>query len=180
MSYRRSTAPELLGEPGPSPAETSALLRIAARVPDHRRVFPFRFVVFDGEGRARAGAVLGGAFRANEPDATQERVAFEEARFLRSPLVVAVVSKVDRAHRTPEWEQIMTAGAVCQNLLSAASAYGFGACWITEWYAYDRRVLAGFGLSAEERIAGFVYIGTAKGQLKERPRPDVGALTQRF
>lgn len=180
LSRRRSAAPELLAPPGPGPAELEAILRIGARAPDHRRVFPFRFILFEGEGRERAGIVLGDAFRANEPDAAPEKAAFEQARFMRAPLVIAVVSKVDRTHRTPEWEQVLTAGAVCQNLLLAASAFGFGAAWITEWYGYDRRVLAGFGLEAEERIAGFVYVGTAKESLKERLRPDVAALTSRF
>jgi nitroreductase len=180
LSCRRSTAPDFLGEPGPARGEIDAILRIGARVPDHRRVVPFRFILFEGEARARAGTILAAAFRDNEPEAPAEKAAFEGARFLRAPLVVAVVSKVDRAHRTPAWEQILTAGAVCQNLLLAASAFGFGASWITEWYGYDRGVLAGFGIADEERIAGFVYIGTAREAPKERQRPDVGALTCRF
>lgn len=180
LSQRRSTAPEYLAEPGPSPAETEAILRIGARAPDHRRVFPFRFIVFEGEARGRAGAIIESAFLASDPEAAPDKAAFERGRFLRAPLVVAVVSKVDRTHRTPEWEQLMTAGAVCENLLLAASAYGFGAAWITEWYAYDRRVLTEFGLGAEERIAGFVYIGSAREEPKERLRPDLEALIRRF
>lgn len=180
LSLRRSTSPELMGEPGPDAAQLAAILTIAARAPDHRRVYPFRFIVFEGRARDRAGDILATAFAAVEPAADAERLEKERRRFLRAPLVVGVVSKVDRAHKTPEWEQILTAGAVCQNLLLAASAHGFAACWITEWYSYDPAVRAAFGVAAEERLCGFVYIGAAREHPKERQRPELSALITRF
>lgn len=180
LRLRRSTAADLLTGPGPDAEELRSILAIAARVPDHRRVSPFRFIVFEGEARAKAGAVLAEAFAAAEPEAGEARIEAERARFSRAPVVVAVVSAVDRAHRTPEWEQVLTAGAVCQLMLVAASAHGFAAQWLTEWYAYDARVTDAFGLSGDERIAGFVYIGTAREDPLERQRPDPAALTTRF
>ena len=117
---------------------------------------------------------------ANEPAAEEKRIAIERNRFMRAPLVVAVISSVNRAHRTPEWEQILTSGAACQNLLLAASAYGFAAQWLTEWYAFDESVLAALSLDDNERVAGFVYVGTAKENPKERARPDVAAITSRY
>nr|GGH93737.1 hypothetical protein GCM10011355_06280 [Aquisalinus luteolus] len=101
----------------------------------------------------------------------------EAARFLRAPVVVAVVARTDPGHKTPEWEQVLCCGAACHNMLLAASASGFAAQWLTEWYAYDREVLAAFGLSEEERIAGFIYIGTAKEDPLERPRVEASDIT---
>lgn len=166
--------------PGPDAEALRTILEIAARVPDHRRVHPFRFIVFEGQGRARAGEILARAFKANEPEAKPDRIECERVRFLRAPVVIAVVSAVDKTHRTPEWEQVMTAGAVCQNMLIAASAHGFAAQWLTEWYAYDHSVLEAFGLKSGERVAGFIYIGTAKEPPLERQRPDIEALVTGF
>lgn len=180
LRLRRSTSADMLAGPGPDADTLTVILEIAARVSDHRRVYPFRFVIFEGAARASAGAILAEAFAAQEPNAGEARIEAERGRFLRAPVVIAVVSAVDRTHRTPEWEQVLTVGAVCQNLLLAASAHGFAANWITEWCAYDRGVLDRFGVLADERIAGFVYLGTAREDPKERQRPDVAALVSRF
>lgn len=180
LRLRRSTSADLLGEPGPDPETLRTILEIASRAPDHRKVYPFRFILFEGEAREKAGAILGEIFELNEPGSGDSRIAAETKRFARAPVVVAVVSAVDQMHRTPEWEQVLTAGAVCQNMLLAASAHGFAAQWITEWCAYDRRVLDRFGVKPDERIAGYVYIGTAKEDPKERQRPDLDSLISRF
>lgn len=180
LRLRRSTAADLMTGPGPNADELQALLEIASRVPDHRRITPFRFIVFEGDARARAGEAIARGFAANEPGAAPERVNAERNRFLRAPVVIAVVSAVDRAHKTPEWEQVLTVGAVCQTMLIAASAMGFASQWITEWYAYDTSVLTAFGLKDGERIAGYVYLGAAKEDPKERLRPDVPSLITRF
>ena len=174
---RRSTPADFLGGPGPDPSTLQAILTIAARAPDHRRVTPFRFIIFEGDARARFGEVLKAAYVANEPGAEQQRIACEQNRFMRAPVVVAVVSCVDPAHRTPEWEQILSAGAVCQNMLLAANAHGFAAQWITEWYAYDPQITKALGLSEQERIAGYIYVGTARENPKERARPDIEAIS---
>ena len=101
----------------------------------------------------------------------------EAARFERAPVVVAVISKITAKPAVPEWEQILSAGAVCQNMLSAANASGFSAQWITEWYAYDQQVCAALALEEGERVAGFVYIGTAQEPPEERDRPDLDEIT---
>lgn len=180
LRLRRSTAADLMTGPGPDAAELRVILEIAARIPDHRRVYPFRFIVFEGEGRAKAGDILARAFTANEPTASEERIDAERNRFLRAPVIVAVISAVDKTHRTPEWEQTMTAGAVCQNILIAASAHGYAAQWLTEWCAYDHSVLEAFGVKPGERIAGFIYIGSAKEPPLERQRPELDGLITRF
>lgn len=177
LATRRSLTAAQMQDPGPSAQETAALLRIAARVPDHRRVHPFRFITFEGEARGVFGDVLASAFAASHRDATDAVLAIERGRFLRAPLVVAVISSVNKGHKTPEWEQVLTAGAVAQNLVIAAGAAGYAAQWLTEWYAFDSNVAEAMRLEANERVAGFVYIGTAAALPKERARSDAHELT---
>jgi nitroreductase len=170
----------MLREPGPDEKTLRSILAIAARAPDHRRVTPFRFILFQDDARGRFGDALADAFQADNPGESSERIEKERNRFLRAPVVVAVVSSVDPEHRTPEWEQLLTAGAVCQNMLLAASAHGYAAQWITEWYAYDDRILQALDLGRHEKVAGYIYIGSAKEDPKERARPDLDAVISHF
>lgn len=170
LAHRRSTVAKCMTAPGPSGEQLDTLLRIAARTPDHGKLFPWRFVVFQGETRARFGEILESRLREIDPDGPEERYRFERERFERAPLVVAVISDVTPQHKIPEWEQVLSAGAVCFNLLVTASAMGFAAQWLTEWYAYDETVGEALGLKSTERVAGFVYIGTATENPTERPR----------
>lgn len=180
LALRRSSSADRMTGPGPDPETLEAMLTIAARAPDHRRVFPFRFMIFEGEARLRAGDILAARFAATTPDATAEKIEVERNRFARAPVVVAVVARIDRAHRTPEWEQTLTNGAVCFNLLLAASAYGFAANWLTEWCAYDAGVMKGLGLKPDEKISGFIYIGSAAEPPRERLRPVMTDIVSRF
>ncbi|WP_300529381.1 nitroreductase [Maricaulis sp.] len=171
LTRRRSTPAIGLSEPGPDSEQIDHLLGIAARVPDHGKLAPWRFVVFEGEARESFGRILGKIWAAKTPEASEEQIAFEANRFTRAPLVIAVISKVTEKHAIPLWEQELSAGAVCQNLLIAASAMGFGAQWLTEWYAYDADAKDALGLRSGERVAGFIYIGTAENEVVERKRP---------
>jgi nitroreductase len=180
MAKRRSIAPQFMTGRGPDGPELEQLLTLAGRVPDHGRLFPWRFVVIEGAARARAGDVIAAAYCSDNPQADAESIAFERNRLARAPVVVAVVSKAAPHAKIPEWEQVMSAGAVCMNLLIAARAMGFAGCWLTEWYAYDRRVLDVLGLAPNERIAGFVHLGMSDTVPRERDRPDIAAITTRF
>lgn len=173
---RRSVPIKDLAEPGPSPEQVRTLLTAAARIPDHGRRFPWHFIVFAGPARAQAGEILRRAFLAREPQAAPAKAALEAERLLRAPVVIAVVSR-PRPGKQPEWEQTLSAGAACYNLCLAANAMGFGANWVTEWYAYDPAVCAALGLDSRDRIAGYVYIGTPALPPEERPRPDLARLT---
>lgn len=170
LARRRSTVAKNMTGPGPDAGQLDTLLKIGARTPDHGKLFPWRFVVFEGEARGRFGALLESRLRALEPDGPEERYVLERGRFLRAPVVIAVISDVTENHKIPEWEQVLSAGAVCQNLLVGASALGFAAQWLTEWYAYDPEIKTALDLAASERVAGFVYVGTAAGEAEERPR----------
>lgn len=156
------------------------MLRAGARVPDHGKLAPWRYILIEGEGRGALGDVLVAALAEAEPTASPERQLLERNRFLRAPLIIAVVSRVRADVPIPEWEQVLSAGAVCQNILIAAHAQGYVANWITEWYAYNHTVAAALGLGAGERVAGFLYVGRAAAPLEERVRPRLEDLVTRF
>ena len=127
LSSRRSVKPDLLQEPGPSQAELETILTIAARVPDHKKLAPWRFIVFEGEARARAGDIFAQACLAEDAEPpSSKRLELERGRLLRAPMVIAVVSKVVERPGAPEWEQVLSAGASAFNLCVSANALGFG------------------------------------------------------
>jgi nitroreductase len=176
---RRSGSAKTMTAPGPDADQLRTLLTVGVRVPDHGKLVPWRFILFEGEGRRRAGAILAHAV-ARENSVTGLRIEQERERFLRAPIVIGVVVRLREQIAIPVWEQELSSGAVCQSILIAAHAMGFVAQWVTEWYAYHPDVLEKFGLKAGERIAGFIYVGSPSAAIEDRPRPDVGALTTRF
>ena len=180
LKTRRSIKPIELNDPGPSASEIETLLTIASRVPDHGKLTPWRFIVFEGDARLAAGEKIAAAFRTKRPDATADQVEHERKRLARAPLVIAVVSRAGPHVKIPEWEQIMSAGAAATSLVMAAHAMDYAANWLTEWYAYDRRVLDALGLSPNERIAGFVHIGRPAQPPTDRPRPPLDQVVTRF
>lgn len=171
LKTRRSVPPPLLDEPGPDRAQLEAILTAASRVPDHGKLAPWRFIVIGGEARSRAGVIIASTFAADNPDASPERLAQERARLTHAPVVVAVVSRAGPHVKIPEWEQVLSAGAATMNLVIAANAAGFATSWLTEWFAYDRRVLDALGLAPAEKLAGFVHIGRAREVPSDRLRP---------
>jgi len=173
---RRSVSANALTEPGPDRDQLDQILTAAARVPDHKKLVPWRFILFQGEARESFGRRLAEACRAEEPEPSVFRLETEAKRFLRAPVVIAVISRVIKNPAVPEWEQVLSAGAVCQNLIVAASALGFGAQWITEWYAFSAGVRKALRLADNERVAGFIYIGTAKEKPEERERPELADI----
>ncbi len=172
LATRRSSSPLLMTGPAPSEAELKTLLRLAARAPDHGKLFPWRFVILQGEAKAAYARSLE-ALASGQP--APDKAVATLAKLKVPPLTVAVVSRVSECN-IPEWEQILSAAAVCENLLIAAEAMGYGANWITDWYAYDERARALLGLAANERVAGFVHLGTPGEPPLERVRPELEAL----
>jgi nitroreductase len=176
---RRSGSAKTMKGPGPNAEQLRRILAAGVRVPDHGKLTPWRFIVFEGEGRARMGEILAQCI-AGERDTSPERIEQERNRFMRAPVVIGVVSRVREQIPIPVWEQQLSAGAVCMTIVLAAHAMGFVANWITEWCAYHPQVLARLGLKATERIAGFIYIGHPVDPLQARPRPPVESITTRF
>lgn len=164
----RVKAGELV-EPGPNAAELEQILEAASRVPDHGMLCPFYFLVFEGDARAKAGEIFA---RYCEGKDKAKSAKEEQERFMRAPLVMGVIHR-KRMGKKPYWEQLMSAGAACQNAVLAANALGYGAQWLTEWYAYDEDVRRDLGLADTDIVAGFIYIGTPAVQPEERMRPDL-------
>jgi nitroreductase len=175
---RRSGSAKAMTGPGPDKKQMAKILQAAARVPDHGKLFPWRFIVFEGKGRERAGDVLAKVLQAEGE--REKHIADERERFLRAPVVIGVVSSARELIKVPVWEQELSAGAACQNILIAAHALGFVGNWLTEWYAYHPAVKEGLGLKPGERIAGFIFIGTADEELEERPRPEMDKVVRYF
>ena len=176
LDTRRSVPSKQLGEPGPDHATLLRMLASAVRVPDHGKLVPFRFIRLQGEARHALGDLLAARTLHLQPDAADAVVEKDRARFSHAPVIVTVVARLTPGHKVPEQEQLLTAGSVCFALLQAAQALGFGAQWLTGWMAYDDAVAATLGLSADERIAGFIHIGTPKIEAPERERPDPALL----
>jgi nitroreductase len=180
LKRRRSLAPPNITGPGPTPAEIETLLTVASRVPDHGKLAPWRFITFEGAARDRAGALALALKLADNPALDEKGREIEAKRFSHAPLVVAVVSRAAPHVKVPEWEQVLSAGAACTNLVIAANALGYVTGWITEWYAYDPRFREAIGLAEHERIVGFVHIGQPKFTMEDRPRPALADIVTAF
>jgi nitroreductase len=175
---RRSCPARAMTGPGPSKTQLADILRAAARVPDHGKLFPWRFILFEGEGRERFADILANAL--SQDGGAPSQIEEWRARVTAAPVMIGVVSSARELIKIPVWEQELSAGAVCQSMLIAAHALGFVGNWLTEWYAYHPVVKQEIGLKPGERMAGFVYIGTPREELVERPRPDMDAIVTRF
>lgn len=168
----------MIEEPGPGPGQLRQILAVGARVPDHGKLAPWRFIVFKGDARLKFGECLAESFADENPKADRAQIDEERKRFARAPVVIAVVAS-PRAHiKIPEWEQLLSAGAVCQNILSVSLGLGFGAQWLTQWPAYSAGVSQHLNLGETEKVAGFIYIGTAGAIPGDRARPDLDGITE--
>ena len=176
LAGRRSSSAQTLAAPGPNAEEIGALIRIAARAPDHGKLFPWRFVILQGAAKTPLVEALR-ALAAKRPDAVKASAVL--AKLSAPPVSVLVISTAKPGPK-PVWEQELSAGAVCTLMLVAAEAMGFGANWITDWYSYDAEALALLGLSEGEKVAGFIHLGTASEAPMERVRPDLGSLVSRW
>lgn len=172
LESRRSARPRDLIAPGPNAEQLERILTIAARVPDHAQLVPFRFVVVSPEQRGALSDLYEAALARSEPDAPAVKVAKAVANARAAPTLVVLISRPVPAHKVPVFEQELSCGAAGINLLHAATALGFAGGWITGWPAYDPTVAKAF-CAAGERIAGFLYLGTPAAPLEERPRPDL-------
>ncbi len=180
LATRRSASVKAMTDPGPTPEQFAALLTIAVRVPDHGKLTPWRFILFEGAERGRFGDLLAARWLELHPDHGEATLAQARGFFERAPAVLAVVSRAAPHVKIPEWEQVLSAGAVCQNILIAATAMGIGCQWNTDWCAYDPKILAAMGLEPQEKIAGFIYLGTPSEPVTDRPRPEPSSLLTRW
>ena len=171
LSTRRSGKPRDLVAPGPDDAQLATMLEIAARTPDHGKLAPWRFVIVPADRRDALAEVITTAYRAERPQAARLEIEALEQFAHQAPTLVVVLSAPKPESHIPLWEQELSAGAACMNLLHAAHASGFAAGWLTGWAAYSDSVRDALG-AAPEKIVGFVFIGTPSRPLEERPRPE--------
>ena len=177
LAKRRSHPAKMLGLPAPDPDQLHDLLERAARVPDHGKLEPWRFVALTTAACQRIAARIGQ--EADNPARDPEKVAKVRDTFAQAPLVVAVIASPKASDKIPVIEQTLSAGAVCLSLVNSALAAGWGAVWLTGWVAHDHALATELlDLAPGEWVAGFVHIGTSGATPPERPRPDVAALTR--
>jgi len=180
LKTRRSVKPREMMGPAPSPTELETILTIGARVPDHGKLTPWRFIVFEGDARQRAGEVIASVYARKNPQASPAEIEAQRRQLTEAPLVIGVVSFIRSHPKVPAWEQELSAGASAMNIVTAATALGYGACWLTGWFIYDRDVLDSLGLKADEKLAGLIHIGKPTKPSEDRPRPTLSEIVTRF
>ncbi|MEM6682320.1 MAG: nitroreductase [Pseudomonadota bacterium] len=177
LKTRRSGKSRNMTAPGPSPQELHDILSIGARVPDHGKIAPWRFVVIEGEAQKRFGTALVRLFTDENPDAPETQLTTLRNFATAAPTLVAVLSRVDHARTIPAWEQELSAGAACQNMLMAAHAMGYHGQWLSGWPAYADGVIDVLGGQAGDKVAAYLFFGTVDAPLSERPRPDISEIS---
>ncbi|MNM58062.1 putative NAD(P)H nitroreductase YdjA [compost metagenome] len=178
LDQRLSVPSRQLGEPAPDADTLLRMLQSAVRVPDHGKLVPYRFLQLRGDARHALGEFLAQRSRQRDPQVAEAAVEKDRLRFSHAPLIVTVIARLQPDHKVPVQEQLLTAGCVCFALLQAAQGAGFGAQWLTAWMAYDAEVSRHLGLVENERIVGFIHIGTPKLDVPDRERPDPATLLQ--
>jgi nitroreductase len=176
LASRKSGSAKAMVSPGPTQEQLRQILKIAVRVPDHGKLAPWRFVLFEEDARAKVGKAFGARWAELNPSHGTESLAFQRGLFERAPVVLVVVSAAAPHAKIPVWEQQLSAGAVCYNVVLAAGAMGFQAQWQTDWVAYDDVAKRAMGIVENEAVAGVIYIGTTSAALEDRPRPDAENL----
>ena len=171
LSQRLSVPARQLAPPAPSREALEQMLAAALRVPDHGRLTPWRILAIEGDSRMTLGEYLVQRALELNPDTPQAVLDKDRQRFSHAPLVLTVVAHLQQPSRIPEIEQILSAGCVAFALLQAAQALGFGAQWLTGWPAYDAAVAQRLGLADNERIVGFIHVGSVREPAPEHARP---------
>lgn len=184
LADRRSCNPTLLTAPAPDADQLAKILTIASRTPDHGKLVPYRFITLDHDACMSIGDHVQSAFVSDNPDAPEEALQKCRQRFDNAPMIVAVVCRArpgdPRNPKIPEFEQLMTCGAVCMNLLHGAHALGFGAIWLSGWTTYDHRILSALGLEPGERLSGWIHLGTQTEPREDRERPALPETVTRW
>ena len=180
LHTRRSGKPRDMIAPGPDDAQLRAMLEAAIRVPDHGKLNPWHFVIVPAGARARLAAIIVDAYRAEKPDAGRLEIEAMAGFAHQAPTLVVALSTPGAVSKIPLWEQELSAGAACMNLLLAAHAMGFVGGWLTGWPAYSQTVCAALGGDEAAQVAGFIFVGSPSRPLEERPRPDYDDVVTRW
>ncbi len=179
---RRSVKAVEMTEPGPDHQQLKTIIRAGMRVPDHGKIGPWRIQILDKAGQAVLGDKLADIFATDNPNCPPSSIEAERNRSQRAPvlLIIAFVPDEMKYFKAPRSEQLLSCGAMCQNILLAAHAMGYVGQWLTEWPSYHPEVRQALGYSAETELVGFLYLGTAKDKPDERPRPDYDKVVSQW
>lgn len=183
LQTRRSVKASDMPEGKPDSATLQKILRAGLRVPDHGKLAPWRIIVFENDARRSFGEnVIRPAFAKNQrPDAPESTLELEAGRFERAGVVLAVLSTPTIPHKIPAWEQHLSAGAVCQNIVVAAQSEGYATQWLTEWTAFDPDIKAALGCKTEhDQVAGFIYVAGKLTNNDDRSRPEFEAVVSHW
>jgi nitroreductase len=175
LATRRSGRPRDMVSPGPETLELQRILEISTRTPDHGKLAPWRFVIVAKDQREAFAEILHAAYRIDKDRPGRLEIEAIEQFAHQAPTLIVALHSPKESSKIPLWEQELSTGAACFNLLAAAHAYGYVGGWLTGWAAYSDAVRDAFG-AAPERIAGFIFLGTSGAELQERPRPDYDAV----
>ena len=180
LKTRRSVGSGFLKDPGPTPDELDEILTIGTRVPDHGKFVPWRLIVIEGDARAKAGEKLASIQKSRNPAIDEASLDNERRQFLPAPVTIGVLLSPRPNPKSPEIEQLLSAGNVCFNLSHAAFALGFAASWTYRWYGFDTEAQQMLGARGGERFVGFVHIGTPTTVIEDRDRPDLAKVVTRW
>jgi nitroreductase len=180
LKSRRSVGIAFLKEPGPSTEELGEILTIGTRVPDHGKLAPWRLVLIEGDDRVRVGEKLAEIARRNNPSLDDASIEVERRQFLPAPLTIGVIFSPRQSPKAPEFEQLLSAGSVCFNLVNAAHAFGYAASWVTRWFCFDTAAQQMLGARGGERFVGVVHIGTPAIVPDDRERPNLDHVVSRW
>ncbi len=180
LLHERNSMGKLMA-PAPSDTQMEAIYQAALRAPDHAELTPWRFIEFTGSGLERLGELFAEAERNTSPAGDEAAQAAASKKPLRAPMVVAVIAKVTPDHpKVPRVEQVVSAGCAAHAMLFAAQAQGLGGMWRTGGYAFDPTVHAGLGMSEQDELVGFLYLGTPGGRLKPLPSRESADFVERW
>lgn len=181
LATRRSGKAREMGSPGPDTAQIDTILQAATRVPDHGKLCPWRFVLVEAEARADFCAILTAEQLRENPGATAAQLDATRQFAHYAPTLIILLSTPVVPHKIPLEEQRWSAGAAAMQMLNSAHAQGFVANWLTGWMAHSREVRHALGATGEEdRIVGYIFIGSALAPLEDRPRPALNDVVRTF
>ena len=174
LKTRRSVTAKNMSSGFVSDDDLSDILSCGIRVPDHGALNPWKIVVIKKDKlKTIDEEVILPEYKKENPNSSEQSLEIESKRLQRASVILAVLSTPVEHPKIPNWEMILSSGAVCMNLLSCAQSLGYAAQWLTEWYAYNNKMLEYLGGRKDiDKISGFIYLGHKVEEPNERRRPD--------
>lgn len=154
----------LLTEPAPTKQQLGNIFKAGLRACDHKNLRPWKFLIIEGDARHKFGDLMVEvkAVRSNDGECAPEEENKLRSKPLRAPTIIAVVADIKPHDKVPEIEQLLSAGAAAQMMMTAAYAQGLGAIWRSGSLMFEPATHQGLGLDKQQKLIGFLYIGQIK------------------